>query len=285
MPRRSCFILAAAVLLLTPAASRAQNALRRGAPIQPVALAHKGDLLLGAGAAYGTSVTVPLIAVEGDLTRLGILDLIWAPGDGVILEVRGDAYRALTIDTIGDNPPVPPDEGVADGKSTGAGDFTVGISFRALGGGEGLTLGGRFEFNIPDSNQAEGLGTNTTNIRMTVLGGYASGPLVITGDLGVGILEAPLENFEQNDVVAYSAELFYRFELPARLRLFAGLYGHASTRGEVPIGTEDQGEVSFGADLKLGRWLFDFGGLVGYAGNSPDWGVGGGVSLTLGSEH
>ncbi len=51
--------------------------------------------------------------------------------------------------------------------------------------------------------------------------------------------------------------------------------------GTIPVGTEDLGEVRLGADVWLGRWLLDAGASVGYAGNSPEWGASGGVSLLL----
>jgi hypothetical protein len=280
-------------ILLAVAApnGHAQNALRRDAPIQPLALARTGDLLFGFGAGYESGVTVPLIAAWGDMTRIGIVKVAWAVADGVILEFGGDAYRALTVDSLGADPPVEPDEGVFDGKSTGAGDFYAGISFlvfrggaEGVGGGPGFGVGGRLEFNIPDSNQAEGLGTNTTNIRMSVLGSYGNGPWLVTGDVGIAILEAPLVNFEQNDVIVYSAEVLYGPHAALPLRVYAGVIGRASARSTVPIGTEDTGDVLAGADLRLGRWLIDASGAIGYAGLSPDWRVTGGIALLVGRD-
>ncbi len=270
-----------ACLALAAGRADAQVSLRRGAPVQPVALAKQGDLLLGLGAGYEADLHAPLVSVEGDLGRIAVLHLLYAVADGVVLEVRGDAYRVLSVDSLG-VPVVDPDEGLLDGRSSGAADFRAAVAFRLIGGDQGLAGGGRFEFNIPGSNESEGLGTNSMNIRLGVLGGYRRGPLVVTADVGVAILEAPLENFEQNDVIAYSAELVYSPRRLHHLRLYAGLDGLASTRDRVPVGTEDLGVVRFGVDYRLGRWLLDAGGLVGYAGNSPDWGLAGGVSFTAG---
>ncbi len=58
--------------------------------------------------------------------------------------------------------------------------------------------------------------------------------------------------------------------------------GRVSTRGEVPLGTEDLGRARVGADYRRARWLVDGGGFLGYAGNSPDYGVFGGVAYLLG---
>lgn len=130
---------------------------------------------------------------------------------------------------------------------------------------------------LPNSNERKGIGPNTTDFRLGVLGGWARGPWRLTADVGVGILEAPLENFEQNDVLVYSAELLVRVP-GSPLRLYAGADGRASTRGRVPIGTGDLGQASLGADLRLGAWILDGGLTFGYAGSTPDWGLSAGVS-------
>ncbi|MGD2215539.1 MAG: hypothetical protein PVJ64_02235 [Gemmatimonadales bacterium] len=237
-------------------------------------------MLVGFGAAYEENVTSPLVAVEGDLTRIGMLELSWAVADRAVIEFYGDAYRALAVDRMG-TPPAEPDEGLADGKSTGAGNLCVGISLLVFGDAQGFGLGGRFQFRIPSSSQGEGLGTNTTDVGMTLLGSYGNGPLLATADVGIASLEAPLENFEQNDVVSYNAEVLYSLRRARPLRLFAGVTGRASVRSRVPIGTEDLGELLLGADYRLGRWLIDASGFVGYAGNSADWGVRGGVAAVF----
>ncbi len=103
-----------------------------------------------------------------------------------------------------------------------------------------------------------------------MLGSFGSRRWRATASLGVGILEAPLENFEQNDVFVYSSEVLYR--AGSWIRLALGVDGRTSTRGRVPRGTEDLGEVVLGADLRLGLWLLDSAITAGIAADSPDWG-------------
>lgn len=268
-------------LAFDPSQADAQVSLRRSAPLQPVALAKKGDLLIGIGAAYEADVHAPLVAVDGDLARIAVLHLVYALADGVLLEVRGDSYRVLSVDSLG-VPVVEPDEGLLNGSASGAADFRAGVSFLLFGDDQRLAVGGRFEFILPSSDESKGLGTNSLNVRFGVLGAYRRDPLVFTADLGLAILEAPVDNFEQNDVLAYSAELIYLTPLARPLRLYLGVDGRASTRSSVPLGTEDLGTVRFGADLRLGRWLLDAGGLVGYTGNSASWGLTGGAAFLLG---
>lgn len=270
-------------------AHSAQTSLRRAASVQPVAQVARGDVLLGLGAAYESAVRAPLIAAAGDLGRFGIVDIAYGLADGVVIEVSGDAYRVFRVEggqsaaglAAADGVEAL-DEDILDGVSTGAGDFLVGVTFQALGSARGPSLGGRFLFAIPSSDEDQGLGTNSMSIRMSVLGSYGWDRVRLTGDMGVAILEAPVEHFEQNDVFVYSAELLYSPSPFHPLRIFAAVDGQASTRGRVPLGTEDLGRLNLGADYRVGRWLLDAFGVLGYAGNSADWGVGGGVALVLG---
>jgi hypothetical protein len=268
--------------LLTPAGAtvHAQNALRRSAAIQPVGLVARGDLLIGIGATYESNVARPLVAVVGDLWRLGVVRVSWAAADGVLVEVSGDFRRVLTVDSMG-VPPVNPRPDLLNGRSSATGDFAVAFSFLVLGDGDGLGAGGRLKIELSNSNEKDGLGTNTTNVRLSLLGSYGKGPFQFTGDVGIGILEAPLENFEQNDVVVYSAELLLAPLADVRLRMFGGIDGRASTRNRVLIGTEDLGEFYLGLDYRLGRWLIDTAAGLGYAGSSPDWKVAGGISFLI----
>ena len=281
--RRGCPVLLLLLLsaVCTPPAVSAQSALRRGAAVQAVPLAKHGQLLFGLGFAYEPGVTAPLIAVTGDLFRWGIMQLTYAIADGVILELRGDPYRVLSVERFGE-PLIEPDDGAENGKITGAGDYFADVSFRLLGGPTGFAMGGRLGVSIPSSDEAEGLGTNTTDVRATLLGSYGRGPLRITGDLGLAILEAPVDFFEQNDVIAYSAELLYRPLQMLPMRVFVGINGRASIRATVPPGTEDTGKVMLGLDYRTGRFLVDLGGGFGYVENSPDWSVATGAALVLG---
>ncbi len=270
-----------------PSAS-AQTTLRRGSPVQPISGVERGDLMIGVGVAFESAVELPLIASGGDLRRVGITQLSYGVANGVLIEIRGDLYRILTVDDLrggsseANGSAIPKlDEDLADGTASGAGDFEVGILFRLLGAEEGLSVGGRFHFNIPSSDEDQGLGTNSLTTRMSLLGSYGRGRVRLSGDLGVGILEAPVENFEQNDVLVYSAEFLYVPLVDRPLRLFAGLNGRASTRDRVPLGTEDLGQMNLGVDYKLGHWLLDVFGTLGYAGLSAEWGFGFGAAFLI----
>lgn len=241
-----------------------------------MAEARRGDLLFGVGVAHEADLSFALSGLEGDLWSLGRLTLAYGLAERAVLEIRGDLYRRLAIEER--HPPAVPPGEVEGGTTSDVGDFRVGLAFAPLERG-GWAAGGRVEVTLPTTNEARGLGTNTTDVRLGVLGSYGSGPVRLTGDVGVAILEAPTETFEQNDVLAYSAELLVRPGPQARLSL--GVDGRASTRSRVPEGTEDRGELHLGAELERGLWTADLRVAVGYAERSPAWSVGGGIALRL----
>lgn len=278
-PRSAALAVLAALASLLFLPAEAAGQLRRDPPVQPLGEERPGALLLGVGVGLAADGSFPLAGLRGDLFLPARLSVAWAPAPGVILEVRGDAWRILSIEERGPSH-VPLDPAVDDGTTADAGDFRIGILARVLGAAEGLSAGLGLEVTLPNSDEEAGIGTNTTDVRLGVLGGYGGGAWRATGEVGVAILEAPLEPFVQNDVLAYAGELLHELAEGARLSL--GFRGRASTRGRVPLGTEDRGEVGAGLEVGAGGWRVDGGVSAGYAGTSPAWTLMVGVARTLG---
>jgi hypothetical protein len=245
----------------------------------PYAPAADGALLLGLGGGRASGADFPLSGLEGDLARIGVLTAAWGFAPGAVAYAQGDLLRVLEVEARGPSP-VPLDADVDDGTTRDAGDVRVGTVFRVAGRPRGLSGGLHLRMTLPSSDERKGIGTNTTDVAGSVFGSWGRGPLRVTGDLGVAILEAPTETFVQNDVVVYAAEALVRpGDGPWRLSLSAR--GRASTRGRVPLGTEDTGRLRARAEVEVGAWRLDGGVTAGYAGTSPDWGLEAGVARTL----
>lgn len=267
-------IVVVAIGLLLPAVLQAQ--IRRDPPIQPVGEVAVGSWLVGLGAAHAADIYFPVSGLGGDLGSLGSLTLAYGLAPRAILEIRGDLYRRLSI-RHREPSSVPLDPEVEAGSTRDVGDFRLGLTLAPLGASRGLSAGGRLEVTLPNSSERKGIGTNTTDVRLSLLAGYGSGSVRVTGDMGVAILEAPLETFKQNDVFVYSAEILYR---PAgeAFRVSLGLDGRANTRAKIPLGTEDRGEVQLGAEYGGKRWLADARLAIGYVSEGPAWAIAGGVA-------
>lgn len=259
-----------------PAPGHAQ--LRRESAVQTIVEAERGTYLVGLGARFGRDAWFPLSDLRGDLLVPARLTLAYAPAPGVLLQGRFDAYRLLLIEERGD-PRIPLDPSV-DGETTSdIGDFRLSAAAVPFGRREGWSLGGRFEVVLPNSDERRGIGTNTTDVLLTGIGSFGADGLRASAELGLGILEAPTETFEQNDVLVYGAELLLGPGGEA-WRLALGVRGRSSTRDRVPLGTEDRGEVRLGAEWGLDDWRLDGDLGLGYAGTSPTWLVDLGVALT-----
>jgi hypothetical protein len=251
----------------------------RRAPAVPYVPDGSGALLVGAGAGWDAGAEFPLSGLSGDLARLGQITVAYSFAPGAVLHAEGDVLRVLDVEARGPSRvPLGPD--VDDGVTRDAGDVRVGTLVRLLGGARGLSGGLHLEMKLPSSDERKGIGTNTTDVAGSVFGSWARGPVRLTGEAGVAILEAPTEAFVQNDVVVYAAEALVR---PPDVPVGASLSvrGRASTRDLVPAGTEDRGRARLRGEVRLGGWRLDAGVSAGYAGTSPDWGLEAGAARVV----
>src|SRR4030095_12711638 len=137
-------------------------------------------------------------------------------------------------------------------------------------------LGFRFGVELPNSDQSRGIGTNTTNFFGMILAQKQFGKLNVFGNLGLGILTAPLEATSQNDVLLYGLAVIY--EATDRLNIVGEVNGFHSTRKTAPLGTEDFSEARWGAQSRaLGvRWYA--AGIFGVSKRAPKTGLGFGIT-------
>ncbi|MCG8467084.1 MAG: hypothetical protein MJB57_02610 [Gemmatimonadetes bacterium] len=252
--------------------------------VQPVGDVRAGDLFVGVGVRHELGVRFPLSGLAGDRTALGDLRLGLGLGPRAVLEIRGPIRQTLAIDERG-IASVPLDGDASDGRAADAGDFELSVSFLPIGDERGLAAGGHLAVKLPNTDESKGIGPNTTDVTLAALLAWGADRWRATGWIGVGILEAPLESFEQNDVLAFAFE--WSWDPHERLRLAVGARGRASTRDLVPLGTEDAGEAVLRAELAVGRARFDLGLGHGLVRDSGDWRaeLGVGWSLARGRSH
>jgi hypothetical protein len=263
-------------LVLTLATAVGVDAqVRRAAPVQPVSEVSRGDLLLGLGALYSWGGYYPLSGFGGDLLGLGDITIAYGLGDRALIEVRGVAHQRLTIRER--RPPsVPLDPSTENGTSRDAGDFRLSTSFAPIGGRLGFSAGALVEVKLPNTDHEKGIGPNTTDVAVSLLGSWGSERFRGTGTLGIAILEAPLENQKQNDLVAYAADLMFRASDHVRVSL--GVVGLANLLEVTPLGTESRGALSGAAEWAVGDWRLDLGVQRGFAGGTPDWKIAAGAA-------
>ena len=140
-------------------------------------------------------------------------------------------------------------------------------------------VGLKFGYQMPNTDQAKGIGTNQINIFSKIIVqkrfGKRAGrtPLAnIYGNLGLGIMNAPLANFTQNDVLLYGLAGIFRVN--NRINVVSEVNGRLNTRsGAAPIGTESIGQFRVGTQIKASGLRFDTAALFGITKNSPRTGI------------
>lgn len=241
-----------------------------------------GSLEITAGTDFFQRQKFPLSGLEGDLTRVGDIRIRTGYAPNVEVQIEGVMQNFLAINSQSKTPPIPLN---IDGNSTNDfGDITTSVKIRLRNETKNLpAFGLKFGFQMPNSNQAKGIGTNQINIftKFIVQKKFGSvknktPKLNVYGNLGLGIMTAPLDRFTQNDVILYGLAGIYR--LNGNVNLASEVNGSYSTRGTTPLGTESQGQFRFGTQIKVSGLRFDTAAIIGLTKNSPRTGLTFGVT-------
>jgi hypothetical protein len=256
-------------------AAPADAQMTRVSTLPPIATVLEGEAIVGLGVSQSIRQRFPLSGLEGDLLVLGRLTAAYALADRAVVRLDWDALRVLNID--GTSPSaVTLDEGVDDGRTSDAGDARIELMYAPLTLASRIALGGWVAMELANTNETRGIGTNTNN---AYLGAVVSAPvnrLSLTGRIGVGILESPLNNFSQDDVIVYAVDAIV--QASDGLRLLGSIEGASNPRRTVSLGLEDTSLATLGVEAGSGAWRLDAFVSRGFATRSPDWLAGVGFS-------
>ncbi|HEX7177390.1 MAG TPA: hypothetical protein VF240_19185 [Pyrinomonadaceae bacterium] len=240
-----------------------------------------GVIRIEAGIDFMQDAQFPLSGLTGDLTRIGVIGINIGLSPNVEFQIEGVAQNFLSINTANPNPAVLRGFVPGANSTNGTGDFTLATKIKIRNEGRrSPSLGFRFGVELPNSNETRGIGVNQTNAFGVLLVGKKFGRrqrLNTFGNIGIGILTAPLAQFTQNDVLLYGAAGIFR--LNNHVNIAAEVNGRASTRaGRAPLGTEPLSEARVGVQVKAAGLRFDFAGIKGLTDFSPRSGVTFGVT-------
>ncbi|HEY0375433.1 MAG TPA: hypothetical protein VGC87_00585 [Pyrinomonadaceae bacterium] len=239
-----------------------------------------GTLRIEAGIDFVQNAKFPLSGLTGDLTRVGVIGINVGLSPNVEFQIDGVVQNVLSVNSVTVPSPIPLE--LASGSSTNdTGDFTLSTKIKLRNETRiGPSLGFRFGVQLPNSNEARGVGLNQINAYGTILVGKKfgrAGRVNTFGNLGLGILTAPLDRFTQNDVLLYGVAAIVRLNKSIS---FAGeISGRANTRnGRAPLGTEAESEARLGMQIRGAGLRFDFAGIAGLTDFSPRSGITFGVT-------
>lgn len=216
----------------------------------------------------------PLSGIKGDLTRVGDIRVKTGFAPNVEIQIEGvlQNFTAINSQTPSAIPLT------INGNSTNdTGDFIISTKIRLRNETKNLpAIGVKIGFQMPNSNQARGIGTNQVNVFGKIILQKRFGSknkenisrFNTYGNLGLAILTAPLAQFTQNDVLLYGLAGIYR--LNDRINLVSEVNGRVSTRsGGAPLGTESIGQFRVGTQIRASGLRFDTAAIFGLTKFSP----------------
>jgi len=273
-------ILLVSLVVAAPLAAIAQQ---RPLLTEDIDITPPGTISVAAGSDFYQRARFPLSGLEGDLTRVGDIRIKTGFASNVEVQVEGVIQEFLAIDKRAGMSPIPLD--IVGNSTNDFGDITMSVKIKLRNETDNLpAIGFKFGYMMPNSNQSKGIGTNQTNIFSTMIvqkgfGRTAGGSpkLKLFGNLGLGIMNSPLEQFSQNDVILYG--LAGVLSVSDRINLVSEANGRISTRsGTAPLGTETQGQFRVGTQIKASGLRFDTAAIIGLNKFSPRTGITFGVT-------
>ena len=236
-----------------------------------------GAFEVSAGVDFFQDAKFPLSGIRGDLTRVGDIRVKTGFAKNVEFQIEGVLQNYVAINSRGFSP-IPL---TVNGNSTNDfGDFVISTKIKLRNETKSLpALGFKVGFEMPNSNQARGIGTNQINVFGKVLvqkkfGDFRNGTprLNLMGNLGIEIMTAPVSLFTQNDLFLYGLAGIYR--VSDHVNIASEVSGRMNTRkGTAPLGTESTGQFRLGTQVKASGLRFDVAGAFGLTSFSPKTGV------------
>ena len=250
---------------------------------EDVDIAPEGTVEIAAGVDFEQNVKFPLSGLKGDLTRVGDIRIRTGFAPNVEFQIEGVLQNFLAINSQTLPSPIPL---ALDGNSTNdTGDFILSTKIKLKNETNRLpAVGFKFGFELPNSDQARGIGTNQINVFGKILlqkkFGRVAGktPRVnVFGNLGIGIMSAPLSSFTQNDLFLYGLAGIYK--VSDRINIVSEVNGRLNTRsGAAPLGTESVSQFRIGTQIKASNLRFDTAAIFGLTKFSPRTGITFGVT-------
>jgi len=265
------------IIILLVAICSAASAQQRPLLTDDIDITPAGSIEVGAGVDFLQNAKFPLSGIKGDLTRVGDVRVRTGLAPNVEIQIEGvlQNFVAINSQTVSHIPLT-----VSGNSTNDFDDFTVSAKIKLRNETKLLpAIGFKFGFQMPNTDQARGIGTNQINIFSKVILQKKFGSVLnrtakfnLFGNIGLAIMTAPLATFTQNDVVLYGVAGIYRVN--GRINLVSEINGRQNTRGgAVPIGTESTGQFRIGTQIKASGLRFDAAAAFGLTRFSPRSGV------------
>lgn len=262
-------LISAATLAWSPSAFAQQRPLLTEDP-EPIGA---GRLLIEGGFDMTRNEQYPASGLEGSLLRLPTVGVSVGLSSIAELQIDGGFYDRLGIKARDPNAPLASEVTAGGSRTHDVSDFVVATKIRFMTEAAGRpALGIRFATKLPNASNESGLGLDTTDFHVTLLGAKTVQSIRVVGNLGVGILSDPTLGHRQNDVLDYG--LSFARAMTQAAELVGEFNGRFSTRGgDAFPGTETRGLLKFGGRYTRGPIRFDAGVFFGTTTIDPTIGL------------
>jgi hypothetical protein len=218
-----------------------------------------GRLLIEGGVDFARNQQYPVSGLEGNLWRIPTIGISVGLSSIAELQIDGGLHNRLSIS---ERQPAALSALVTEtgDTTTDVEDVVIATKIRLLGETVNRpAFGIRFATRLPNASNESGLGLDTTDFHIVLLGAKTVQSIRLVGNIGVGILADPTVAIRQNDVLLYGVSLARA--MTPRVEFVGELNGRLSTRrGEAFPGTESRGLLKLGGRFTHGPVRFD-GGL------------------------
>jgi hypothetical protein len=264
-------------MLLLMTAAMISPAQQRPLLTDDIDITPPGAFEISAGVDFFQDAKFPLSGIRGELTRVGDIRVKTGLAGNVEIQVEGSLQNFVAINSRTASA-VPLQ--VSGNSTNDFDDFTMSAKIKVRNqSGKMPAFGLKIGFQMPNTDQTKGIGTNQVNIFAKLLAQRKFGRMLkntakfnLLANLGIGIMTAPLDRFTQNDVLLYGLGGIYR--LNESVNIVSEVNGRQNTRsGAAPLGTESTSQFRLGTQIKASGLRFDAAGVIGLTHFSPRSGI------------
>ena len=237
-----------------------------------------GLILVEAGVDVQRDVFYPVSGLEGNLLRAPLLGVSIGVGTVAELQIDGGLYNRLNV-TSRRPAPLSSHLDFTGDRTTDVEDVVIGTKIRLVTEGASRpAFGLRFATRLPNAGNESGLGLDTLEFNVSVLGGKTVGSSRLVGNLGLAILGDPTRGDQQGDLLTYG------FSFARAVRQGVEVVGeingrYAATYDEdTPPGSESRAVFRFGGRATIGTVRFDAAALIGTTERDPSIGFSAGFT-------
>ena len=246
---RNRLVLVALASAALPAAVCAQ--LRPLEPTPSRLFLESGNWSAELGGARLLDQRASLAGEVGNLWEAGNFTVAWRTGR-VILEAAGTAQRFFHR-TSTFNAPHADVEPATDGRRRDSGDYRLATAVRLTPYSWPLSGTIRFGTRLPTTDNTTGLDRDAVDFFATIGAARSWLHTAVAAEAGLGIHSTREQNFEQDDLLLYSARAEYEI---GGLIPSAAIVGQKHGTGHSEIrGLEDLGEIRLGVRAGISRWV------------------------------